>query len=293
MARKKKEPEAAAGAPAWMATFSDLMNLLLCFFVLLFAFSSVDAEKFAAIASSMSSSFSVFSGGAQAIGQGRLISQGASQLEAYSEYYSQMGIQAEKSSESSETPDENSNPSGSEGENGPVDEQSVIEEYLEKQQELQKERTEAMYEEVMEAAEKNQIGDSLEVTMDDNYQYVRINMSGAILFDPGSDEIKKDAMEMVSKVGDILKHYDKYIIRIEGHTDNIPINKGRFESNMWLSTARATKVFEYLTEEKGMNPKNLEASGRGEYEPVADNKDAAGRAKNRRVEIRIYSDKVK
>ena len=71
---KRKEELPAPGAPAWTATFGDLMNLLLCFFVMLFAMSTVDSEKFKAIAESFSKTFSIFEGGATSIGDGLLIS---------------------------------------------------------------------------------------------------------------------------------------------------------------------------------------------------------------------------
>ncbi len=85
------------------------------------------------------------------------------------------------------------------------------------------------------------------VNMDEQYQYVQISLNGAILFDSGSDEIKKSAVPLLSKVGDILKIYDDHMIKIEGHTDNVPISSSTFKNNMWLSTARATQVFEYFT----------------------------------------------
>ncbi len=268
MARKKKQSGGGGGgSPAWMSTFSDLMNLLLCFFVLLFAFSSPDAQKFAEIAASFKNNFSVFSGGAQAIGEGKLISQGASQLDKLSEYFneSQMMFKEETGKESEE-------------------------EFEEQQKQEQKEATEALYEEVVEATEDKNIQDSISVAMDENYQYVRILLNGAVLFDSGSAEIKKESVGVIDKIGDILKTYDKHLIKIEGHTDNVPMSNGKYESNMWLSTARATKVFEYLVNKKGLSPKTLEASGRGEYEPLASNDTREGRAKNRRVEIKIYTE---
>lgn len=270
MARKKKSGGGdGGGSPAWMSTFSDLMNLLLCFFVLLFAFSSTDAEKFAEISASFKNSFSVFSGGAQAIGEGKLISQGASQMDKLSEYFSEMEMMFQ---EDHDTSDEDK-------------------EYEERQLEEAKEATETLYEEVIDAAEKNHVADSISVSMDENYQYVKISLNGAILFDSGSADIKKEAAAVIGKIGDILKTYDRHLIKIEGHTDNVPFtSNSKYESNMWLSTARATRVFEYLVENKGLNPKTLEASGRGEYEPLADNSTPEGRAKNRRVEIKIYTE---
>ncbi len=270
MARKKKQSGGGGGgSPAWMSTFSDLMNLLLCFFVLLFAFSSTDAEAFAEIAASFKNEFSIFNGGAQAIGEGKLISQGASQMDKLSEYYSEMEMMFKEETDTDS------------------DEEK---EFEEKQKAEQKEATETLYEEVVESAEDKNIQDSISVAMDENYQYVRILLNGAVLFDSGSAEIKKESVAIIDKIGDILKDYDKHRIKIEGHTDNVPMSSGKYESNMWLSTARATKVFEYLVEKKGLNPKTLEASGRGEYEPLSDNDTKEGRAKNRRVEIKIYTD---
>ena len=93
MARKKKEEGGVpAGTPApWMATFSDLMNLLLCFFVLLFAMSSVDEAKLEELANVLSSRLSFFDGGQTSIGEGQLISTGAAQLTHIDQYVNSMG----------------------------------------------------------------------------------------------------------------------------------------------------------------------------------------------------------
>ena len=125
--------------------------------------------------------------------------------------------------------------------------------------------------------------------MDDNYQYVKISLSGAILFESGQAEFISDAKPILSRVGDILKVYKDSLIKIEGHTDNVPISSGRYTDNMELSTARAISVWKYFVEMKGLNPKTLEASGRSQYSPITSNKTAKGRAKNRRVEIKIYT----
>lgn len=286
MARKKKEESGGGGSPAWMATFSDLMNLLLCFFVLLFAFSSVDAEKFAEISSSFSSSFSIFSGGAKAIGEGKLVSQGVSQMEYFSEYYSELGVAAGDKDASGEAA------SGEEEDdeiNEIANEEKVIEDFKKQEEKLQKEKTEVLYEEVIEATEEKKLMEDVSIAMDGDYQFVQISLSGAILFDSGKDTFREEAVPILDKLGTILKMYDRYDIKIEGHTDNVPISNGTFKSNMWLSTARATTVFEYLTVKKGLNPKTLEASGRGDVDPIASNNTAEGRSKNRRVEIKIYS----
>lgn len=265
---KRKAEEPPKGSPAWMATFSDLMNLLLCFFVLLFSMSSVDESKYEELVVSLSNSFSIFDGGGAAIGEGTLISSGVSQLNELDDYYSDMG----KASEEEET--DNGDP---------------MKEYKEQLKKEQKEKTEEMYDELSEMVEKGKISDEVELGMDDNYQYVKISLSGAILFESGQVEFLPDAKPILSKVGDILKLYKDSLIKIEGHTDNVPISSGKYADNMELSTARATSVWKYFVETKGLNPKTLEASGRSQYSPVASNKTAKGRAKNRRVEIKIYT----
>ena len=96
---KKKEEEVKKGLDEWMGTFSDMMTLLMCFFVMLFAMSSVDAAKFEAVANSFQSTFSIFKGGAQAIGDGILVSNGVSQLNQLDEYINSTGKTADSESD--------------------------------------------------------------------------------------------------------------------------------------------------------------------------------------------------
>ncbi len=265
MAKAKKQ-ETEIKTDGWKDTFSDLMNLLLCFFVLLYSMSNLDEVKYAELVASMSNSFSIFSGGAQALGDGNLISSGATQLSNLDDYYTDMGKAAE-----------------SENETDPS------KEYEKEKAAEQKKQAEQLYSQVVEKTETNRLEDSLDVTMDSNYNYVMISLSGGVLFQSGSAEIQSGAKQILSGVAVILKPYEDRLIKIEGHTDNIPISNSKYESNLWLSTARATKVYEYFVEKKHLSEKHLEASGRGSVDPVASNKTAGGRAKNRRVEIKIYT----
>ena len=91
----KKQEEIKPGLPAWQGTFGDLMNLLLCFFVLLFSMANMDAAKFEEVAASFSSAFGIFTGGEMAIGQGALIGDGISQLTQLSSYMTSMGVAQE------------------------------------------------------------------------------------------------------------------------------------------------------------------------------------------------------
>mgnify|MGYP004457619493 FL=1 len=272
MARRKTE-EPASIEGGWINTFADLMNLLLCFFVLLFSMSTVDADKYEQIVTSLSESIDIFSGGGNAVGEGAFVSSGTSQKISMEEYFNEF----ENSGQDQELKDDST-------------EISEEEKYKQKLEEQLKEKTEELYAEVSDKAAAKKIQDMVNVNMDEQYQYVQISLNGAILFDSGSDQIKKSAIPLLSKVGDILKIYDDHMIKIEGHTDNVPISSSTFKNNMWLSTARATQVFEYFTNHKHLDPKTLETTGRSQYDPVADNKTEKGRARNRRVEIKIYTE---
>ena len=198
-----------------MSTFSDLMNLLLCFFVLLFSMSTVDAQKFEAVAASFSQTFSIFEAGATAIGDGILISNGVSQLNELDKYINSTGKSADTDTQS---------------------------DALEAYQAASMEQAEQMAENIEESLQE------------------------------------------------ILERYADSTIEIEGHTDNVPIHNARFANNDELSSFRALSVFDYFMSTTTLDPAKIKHSGRGEYVPVADNATPEGRAKNRRVEIKIYTE---
>lgn len=114
-----------------------------------------------------------------------------------------------------------------------------------------------------------------------------LNLVEKILFDSGSALVKKDGKRVLDRVAEILKKVQDKQIRIEGHTDNVPISAriiDKFPSNWELATSRATNVVKYL-QEKGVDPKYLVAAGYSEYRAIAPNDEPEGRAKNRRIEI--------
>lgn len=261
MARRKED--SPKGSPAWMNTFADLMNLLLCFFVMLFSMSSVNEEKFEKVIASFQSTFSILPGGGASIGEGELISSGISQLENFDSYYNQ-----QLSSQS----------------DGQTEEEKDITEAYE-QQEL--EESEDMAQQLENALSQYGIQDDVEV--DFNAEYVTLNMNGALLFDSASAELRDEAYPLVNKLGKILVTYDNNIIEVEGHTDNVPIHSSKYEDNNVLSMYRALAVANYLRDTTTLDPAYIKSSGRGEYVPIADNATPEGRARNRRVEIKIYN----
>lgn len=293
MARKKKPEEAKAGAPEWMATFSDLMNLLLCFFVLLFSMSSTDTAKYNEIVEAITSSFNIFSGGGSALDQGVLVSSGVSQLNELAEYYSNLAVENtadEDGSKGGNGKSDSENTSENKPEKDDVKKEITKDEVLKKYEQEVKEAAEKNYEKASEAINQFKLNDTVQLKMDTSYNYIGLSIDGYFLFDSGQAELKKGADVVLDKAAGILKKFKDTDIVIEGHTDNVPqTNTVKFKNNLWLSSARAMTVLEYLTNVEHMDPKRLSASGKGEYEPIASNKTPEGRQKNRRVEIKIFT----
>ena len=298
---KKKQEDPPKGSPAWMATFSDLMNLLLCFFVLLFSMSSVDANKWEEVVASMTSAFSVFEDGSTTIGEGTLVGMGTTQLSNLDEYYASLGQKSEdngddyrdKPGENSQGSDDQTNdgktPDESQGEGKKEDAEIGEGKLTEALEAANWKETTEMVDAISEMTERYNISGLMEVGMDVNGKYVELTISGSVLFESGSAELKKECLPLLSKVGDILKVYSGNNVQVIGHTDNIPMKSQTYSSNDILSSARAISVSHYLINEKGVGVEKMSWTGRGEYDPIDTNSTAEGRARNRRVEIRIYN----
>lgn len=257
----KRKEEESVKTDGWKDTFSDLMNLLLCFFVLLFASSTVDAERFQQIAASFAQNFSILNGGQPGIQEGILISSGASQLTELSVYYSELG-------------------KNEEGE-----EDDIKYAQLELEQEQLKESN-SMAENIKDMFTQMNMSENVEIQASKNY--VMLTFKGQLLFESASAELKQEAIDILADVAVVLKEYEGYQIEILGHTDNIPSNGALYKNNDILSAYRALSVFEELRK-NGVSPADLKHSGCGEYYPIADNNTEEGRAQNRRVEIKIYN----
>ena len=283
MAKRKEDPP-PAGSPAWMATFSDLMNLLLCFFVLLFSMSTIEEEKWNELVASMNSSFSIFNAGSTAIGEGILISNGVSQLNELDQFINSTGKAADNETPGEDMKEQDKSKDIDENERS---EAEKLAEALEKIEQQNLQNNESLAEVVEEAVRESKMGDQIEVSF--TAQYVQLTMKGALLFESGSADLKEDSKKVLDKAAIILQRYAKGIIEIEGHTDNVPMSSMKFADNEELSSARALSVFYYLSENSLLDPANLRHSGMGERAPIADNSTPEGRSQNRRVEIRIYN----
>jgi chemotaxis protein MotB len=131
--------------------------------------------------------------------------------------------------------------------------------------------------------------DEISVEMKNGKVYV--SLSDKLLFKSGSAAVEEKGLSAIGTVADVLNKNPEIDVLIEGHTDNIPIKTAKYEDNWALSTDRALSIVRLLSNDHNVDPKRLEAAGRGEYYPKSDNETVEGRAKNRRTEI-ILSPKL-
>lgn len=242
MAKHEKKPK--KGAPAWMASFADLQQLLLVFFILLFSMSSVDQKKFESAVASI---------------QEALNSTG-------------LGLT----------------------DKGTVPDVELIDiDKLTSMAELKNTQVSKELTEVKEFLEKNELnGKQLSeyVSASKNDEGVILTIKDIMLFDSGSADIKETSKALIEKLSPLINSKNRNV-RIEGHTDNVPLkNSSKYKDNWELSTARATKVASFIIDNKILEPAKISVSGYSEYKPVVENNNAENKAKNRRVDIVLLSD---
>ncbi|WP_208558983.1 flagellar motor protein MotB [Marinilactibacillus kalidii] len=247
MARKSKKPS-AGGSPGWMTTFSDLMSLLLTFFILLFSMSAVSEEKFKEVADSL-----------------RVALEGSSSdslLETNGQSISDLNTTDINQASPVDIPEVE-----------PTPEADAI------PQEVQE-----LYETASVYMEENGIESDLTISRDAEGVYIDIQES--ILFTSGSADITDSGEETLATLSGLFDLFDNKIV-VEGYTDDVPMNTARFPTNWELSTGRAVSVLRYLSEKNGLSPNRLSAKGYGEHSPIVANDSAENRALNRRVNIII------
>ena len=236
--RRSTQDEEPQDSTGWMNTYADLMSLLLTFFVMVFALSTVDTGKYQTAMQSIQGAFGMENSG-----------------NTLQDLDTQIEVQQNEGLHTSST------------KNDPKDMATV-------------------YQNVEDYVKKNNLTDDTKVTI--NERGILIRFVDTALFDTGKVDIKPKAEKILLNIGKIIKKSNKPI-RVEGHTDDIPIRNGKYPTNWELSTNRATNVVRFFIEELDIDPSKVSAAGYGEYHPVADNSTAEGRAKNRRVDIIIIN----
>ncbi|MGB0664538.1 MAG: flagellar motor protein MotB [Pontibacterium sp.] len=271
-------PPCPAGLPGWLATFADLMSLLMCFFVLLLSFSEMDVLKFKQLAGSMREAFGVqnqikvedIPKGTSIIAQE--FSPGRPEPTPLNEVR-QMTVNN----------DMNTLDIRSEEGEADIQEKQQNEDLNKEQEEQQKEAEQEAVE--FAAALAKEIGQgSVEVETEGRKIIVRLKEQGS--FDSGRAELKFEAIPVLAKIRDMLLGV-RGNVAIEGHTDDIPYSGRRFESNWDLSTARALAVAHELFGDPRIDQRRFRILGYADTKPIASNETRSSRARNRRVEIII------
>ncbi|HHV11312.1 MAG TPA: OmpA family protein [Clostridiales bacterium] len=257
--KKKKKHGEEEGGEAWLLPYSDLMTLLLAMFIVLFAVSRIDEVKAHELANA-------FRSGLMDGGNGMESRDGDSPIELFPDSINPERPDSSSSKDSTISREE-------------------LEKFLGTYELEYLEELKAKLEIAFKKEES-----TADMTVGIDMRGLVISLDNAILFDSGKAEIKAGNDETLSKLADVINSLDNYI-RVEGHTDNVPIHTAVYPSNWELSTARAASVVRLFVEKCGVSPEKIVAVGYGEYKPVADNSTAEGRAKNRRIDIIILSEK--
>jgi len=157
-----------------------------------------------------------------------------------------------------------------------------------KEKEGEVQRLQQTYDELV-AGMKSEIEDG-KIKITQMADRLSVRLVDRILFPSGEAGITAEGVKVLQRVGNVLKTTQNKIIRVEGHTDNVPISsrlEKEFPTNWELSMARASNVVRFLQEKVGIEPTRLQAVGLSEYQPVAPNETASGRSQNRRIEIAL------
>lgn len=260
MADAAPEKQESAGVPAWVMTFADLMTLLMCFFVLLLAFSEMDVAKFKQLSGSMREAF-----GVQADVEVRSIPKGTS-------------IIAQEFSPG--TPDPTAM---NEVRQFTIDSNQNTLDALERRKQDEEDAEE--HARRIRAALRDEIQNG-DVAVQTEGAKVIIHVLENASFDSGLADVKPQFIPVLDKIASLIDD-NSGLVTVSGHTDNVPIANDRFRSNWELSTSRAVSVAHQILSTAEVNPARFIVSGHADTRPRADNDSAENRAKNRRVDISI------
>lgn len=249
----KKEPEKHVNHERWLVSYADFITLLFAVFVTLYAMSQSDKKKTEEVMKSIQESFGM-SQSAPAPKMNVIPSQ---QMTIVPAIKPQIAI-----APGSRTARGQARTRAEEKDFRQI--KSTIEAYLIKQSAQNK------------------------VTLTISRRGLIVSLKEAGFFNSGQAHIRPDAYELINTISEVMTQYNNPL-RVEGHTDNVPISTGQFPSNWELSTARATNGLKYLLKHFDVDPQSISATGYAEFRPLASNDTSEGRAKNRRVDLVMLS----
>ena len=255
MMKKKKEKK--ENGERWLLTYSDLITLLMIFFVVLYSISNVNEVEYKALSQSLENAL----GSSGKSAGGSVIPKGSGILDGGT------GMISDDISE-----------------NGSTDLESGGDYSVNTSDGISKEEFIKLRTSLYNAIKDSELKDKLHITVEDRGMV--ISLPNDILFDSGEADIKAEMKPLLDQIAHLLNSIESPI-QVEGHTDNVPVKNGVYESNWQLSSERAANVVLYLIDNYQIKPERLAAIGYGEYKPVASNETKEGRAKNRRISITV------
>jgi len=253
VAGKRSREEAHENEERWLLTYADLITLMMVFFVVMYSLSKADTARFQALSASLSSAFHTPAGTPVPMpgGGGRRGTQPTTRLEK--------------------------TPKPTPGGPGAIEGKNLTP------------TIEKLQAEFMDLVARENLENAITVSTSPGGTKLFVRMSDSLLFEPGSATPTPASLPLLGKIARIIAEAKKPV-RVEGHTDNVPIRTARYPSNWELSTERASSVIAYLINQYQLPPELLSASGYSEYRPVAPNDTPENRAKNRRVEFVILDE---
>ena len=281
-------PKCEPGLPPWLATFADLMSLLMCFFVLLLSFATVDAVRFKKMAESMKDAF-----GVQREIPANEIVKGVSVIkQEWSPTTAEPSVIDEIRQQTAEVEKEHLQMKDGESE-AESQQETVSQQEIDREAAVRaaKERLEQeldkQLEELQHALEQEIDQDLVTLERTESSITIRIREKGS--FGSGSARLDPGFHEVMDRISTVLASKPGRIL-VAGHSDNIPISTGRFRSNWELSSARAVTVLHSMLRNKDISEDRIVVQGLADTRPLVPNDSPQNRAKNRRVELILKRD---
>jgi chemotaxis protein MotB len=257
--RKRKKRVEEKMDETWLVPYSDILTLLLALFVILFAMSSVDAQKFTILSRAFNE---MFTGGTGIVNFSSSVPLG--QIDG------PPAVNKDLKKNQTQQADTGMNQANQEKKQA----------YEHDQQELT-----AIQTKVNTYIQNNNLSGKLQTSL--TSEGLLITIGDNVLFDSGSADVRSQDVQLAHQISDLLVMNPPRNVIISGYTDNVPIKNSKYSSNWELSVMRAVNFMGIVLQNPKLDPKWFSAKGFGQYQPVASNDTPEGRAKNRRVEILI------
>lgn len=265
----KKKAEDRVSHERWLVSYADFITLLFAFFTTMYAISNVDAQKMGKMVMSMRASFdtAMFSAGSERL----LLSSGSGNAASSPKEDLVQSISVSREAHLRDAALQRLDDLKTGG----------VSKNIKGEQALGK-----LKRNVDTLVSADVLNGRVQTHMEGRGLIISLGEGG--FFDSGSDQIRPEGLALLDTIATGLVSVNNHI-RVEGHTDNVPIHNSKFPSNWELSTSRATAIVSYLIAKFGFEPNRLSAAGYAEYRPVATNDAYEGRARNRRVDIVVLN----